>query len=101
MDLDIFETSCSDCLKSKNNSIHLLNFESLKYIISTLLDYFCLLFFYDGQFFMKSLMPVNAQYETLILIRLRLFVQHTRARVGHESNYWGHYPRDTAPLKLD
>ena len=50
---------------------------------------------------MKSLMPVNAQYETLILERLRLFVQHTRARVGHESNYWGHYPRDTAPLKLD
>ena len=29
---------------------------------------------------MKSLMPVNAQYETLILIRLRLFVQPMRAR---------------------
>ena len=45
------------------------------------------LFFYDGQFFMKSLMPVNAKLETLILLGLRLFVQHTRARVGHESNY--------------
>ena len=50
---------------------------------------------------MKSLMPVNAQYKTPILLGLRLFVQHTCARVGHESNYWGHYPRDTAPLKLD
>ena len=44
MDLDIFETSYSDCLKSKNNNIHFLNFESLKYRISTLLDYFFLLF---------------------------------------------------------
>ena len=60
------------------------------------------LFFYDGQFFMKSLMPVNAKLETLILLGLRLFVQHTRARAWvTKAIIRGHYPRDTAPLKLD
>ena len=43
VDLDIFKTFSS--IKKKKTTHVFLNFESLKYIISTLLDYFCLLFF--------------------------------------------------------